>query len=94
MIRSAIVTFSQDGSRHFTPGIPIAPNAKPHYYGYWMRDGFYGSQLIASLNGSITVVNSSMARQFISSYEWMWARPSGCKLPGWLAHWLTCWLAH
>ena len=47
-----------------------------------MRDGFYGSQLIASLNGSITVVNSSMARQFIGSYEWMWQRPSGCKLPG------------
>ena len=82
VVRSAIVTFAQDGSRHLTPGIPIAPNAKPHYYGYWMRDGFYGSQLIASLNGSITVVNSSMARQFISSYEWMWARPSGCKLPG------------
>ena len=82
VVRSAIVTFAQDGSRHLTPGIPIAPNAKPHYYGYWMRDGFYGSQLIASLNGSITVVNSSMARQFIGSYEWMWARPSGCKLPG------------
>jgi len=47
-----------------------------------MRDGFYGSQLIASLDGAITVVNASMARQFISSYEWMWARPSGCKLPG------------
>jgi hypothetical protein len=47
-----------------------------------MRDGFYGSQLIASLNGSITLVNSSMARQFIASYEWVWARPSGCKLPG------------
>ena len=28
-----------------------------------MRDGFYGSQLIASLDGAITVVNSSMARQ-------------------------------
>ena len=23
-----------------------------------------------------------MARQFIGSYEWMWARPSGCTLPG------------
>jgi len=68
--------------QHLTPGIPIAPGAKPHYYGYWMRDGFYGSQLIASLSGAISVVNSSMARQFIGSYEWMWERPSGCKLPG------------
>lgn len=31
--RSAIVTFAQDGSQHLTPGIPVAPNAKPHYYG-------------------------------------------------------------
>ena len=35
VVRSAIVTFSEDQSRHLTPGIPIAPNAKPHYYGYW-----------------------------------------------------------
>ena len=45
VLRSAIVTFPFDGSRHLTPGIPIAPGAKPHYFGYWMRDGILSNPL-------------------------------------------------
>ena len=37
VLRSSIITFPYDGSKHLTPGIPVAPGAEPHYYGYWMR---------------------------------------------------------
>ena len=56
VVRSAVVTFPFDGSKHLTPGIPIAPGGTPHYYGYWLRDGFYGS------SNSLDLVNSSMRR--------------------------------
>ena len=64
VLRSATVTFPFDGSKHLTPGIPVAPNAKPHYYGYWMRDGYYGS------SNALDLVNHSMQMQFLQSYEW------------------------
>ncbi len=69
VVRSAMVTFPYDGSRHLTPGIPIAPGAKPHYYGYWLRDGFYGS------SNALGLVNATVRASFLQSYEWMFARP-------------------
>ena len=69
VVRSAIVTFPFDGSKHLTPGIPITPGGTPHYYGYWLRDGFYGS------SNSLDLVNASMRSSFLQSYEWMFARP-------------------
>jgi hypothetical protein len=69
VVRSAMVVFPYDGSKHLTPGIPIAPGAKPHYYGYWLRDGFYGS------SNTLDLVNASMRASFLQSYEWMFSRP-------------------
>ncbi len=69
VVRSAVVTFPFDGSKHLTPGIPIAPGGTPHYYGYWLRDGFYGS------SNAFDLVNATMRKSFLESYEWMFARP-------------------
>lgn len=68
VVRAAVITFP-DGSKQLTPGIPVAPGAQPHYYGYWMRDGFYGS------SNAFNLVNASMQQAFIASYEWMFAHP-------------------
>ena len=66
VMRAAMITFS-DGTRHLTPGTPIAPHAGPHYVGQWMRDGFYG------ISNAWSLVNETVQQSFIASADWMFS---------------------
>lgn len=82
VVRSAIIVFP-DGTRHITPGIPVAPGALPHYDGQYLRDGYYG------ISHGWSLVNASMQQSFRDSVSWMFSHarddgifPLSCHVNG------------